>query len=75
MIEKIDYFGEIASHGYRWIDYKYFSEAQEKEHLEKAKPSFTKSRLNEHFTDDELIDLMNKLSLYLSKARLVFDLV
>jgi len=33
-----------------------------REHLEKAKPSFTKSRLKEHFTDDELIDLMNKLS-------------
>jgi hypothetical protein len=33
-----------------------------REHLEKAKPSFTKNRLNKHFTDDELIDLMNKLS-------------
>jgi putative urate catabolism protein len=27
---------EIASHGYRWIDYKYFPEAVEREHLEKA---------------------------------------
>jgi putative urate catabolism protein len=27
---------EIASHGYRWIDYKYFSEATEREHLETA---------------------------------------
>lgn len=27
---------EIASHGYRWIDYKYFSEEQEREHLRKA---------------------------------------
>ncbi|PSF38599.1 allantoinase PuuE [Aphanothece hegewaldii CCALA 016] len=27
---------EIASHGYRWIDYKHFSEAAEREHLEKA---------------------------------------
>ncbi|MCG9889854.1 MAG: allantoinase PuuE [Thermosynechococcaceae cyanobacterium MS004] len=27
---------EIASHGYRWIDYKYFSEDQEREHLQKA---------------------------------------
>jgi putative urate catabolism protein len=27
---------EIASHGYRWIDYKYFSEAAEREHLEQA---------------------------------------
>ena len=27
---------EIASHGYRWIDYKYFSEAAEREHLDKA---------------------------------------
>lgn len=27
---------EIASHGYRWIDYKYFTEAAEREHLEKA---------------------------------------
>jgi hypothetical protein len=33
-----------------------------REHLEKAKPSFTRNRLNEHFNDDELIDLMNKLS-------------
>ena len=33
-----------------------------REHLEKAKPSFTRNRLNDHFTDDELIDLMNKLS-------------
>jgi hypothetical protein len=33
-----------------------------REHLEKAKPSFIRSRLDEHFTDDELIDLMNKLS-------------
>ena len=27
---------EIASHGYRWIDYKYFGEASEREHLQKA---------------------------------------
>lgn len=27
---------EIASHGYRWIDYKYFGEDVEREHLEKA---------------------------------------
>jgi putative urate catabolism protein len=27
---------EIASHGYRWIDYKYFGEAEEREHLQKA---------------------------------------
>ncbi|MBY6048609.1 allantoinase PuuE [Vannielia litorea] len=27
---------EIASHGYKWIDYKDFYEAEEKEHLEKA---------------------------------------
>lgn len=27
---------EIASHGYRWIDYQYFSKEQEKEHFEKA---------------------------------------
>ena len=27
---------EIASHGYRWIDYKYFGEDLEKEHLLKA---------------------------------------
>lgn len=27
---------EIATHGYRWIDYKYFSEVAEREHLEKA---------------------------------------
>jgi putative urate catabolism protein len=27
---------EIASHGYRWIDYKYFGEAAEKGHLERA---------------------------------------
>ncbi len=27
---------EIASHGYRWIDYKYFSLDQEREHLQKA---------------------------------------
>jgi putative urate catabolism protein len=27
---------EIASHGYRWIDYKYFPEATEREHLHKA---------------------------------------
>lgn len=27
---------EIASHGLRWIDYKYFGEAQEQEHLQKA---------------------------------------
>jgi putative urate catabolism protein len=27
---------EIASHGYRWIDYKHFSEAAEREHLQKA---------------------------------------
>lgn len=27
---------EIASHGYRWIDYKYFGEDLEREHLQKA---------------------------------------
>lgn len=27
---------EIATHGYRWIDYRYFSETAEREHLEKA---------------------------------------
>ena len=27
---------EIATHGYRWIDYKYFSEEAEREHLQKA---------------------------------------
>jgi putative urate catabolism protein len=27
---------EIASHGYRWIDYKYFGEESEREHLHKA---------------------------------------
>ena len=27
---------EIASHGYRWIDYQYFSKEKEIEHLEKA---------------------------------------
>jgi putative urate catabolism protein len=27
---------EIASHGYRWIDYKYFGEDVEREHLQKA---------------------------------------
>ena len=27
---------EIASHGYRWIDYKYFGEETEKEHMQKA---------------------------------------
>ena len=27
---------EIASHGYRWIDYQYFSESTEREHLHKA---------------------------------------
>ncbi len=27
---------EIASHGYRWIDYRYFGEAEEQEHLQKA---------------------------------------
>lgn len=27
---------EIASHGYRWIDYKYFGEEAEREHLYKA---------------------------------------
>jgi putative urate catabolism protein len=27
---------EIASHGYRWIDYKYFGAAEEREHLQKA---------------------------------------
>ena len=27
---------EIASHGLRWIDYQYFSEAEERAHLEKA---------------------------------------
>jgi len=29
---------EIASHGYRWIDYKYFGEETEREHLQKATP-------------------------------------
>ncbi|MGK7934010.1 MAG: allantoinase PuuE [Microcystaceae cyanobacterium] len=27
---------EIASHGYRWIDYCYFSEAEERKHLQQA---------------------------------------
>ena len=27
---------EICSHGYRWIDYQYFDEAEEKRHLDKA---------------------------------------
>lgn len=27
---------EIATHGYRWIDYKYFSPTAEREHLQKA---------------------------------------
>lgn len=27
---------EIASHGYRWIDYKYFAEQTERDHLQKA---------------------------------------
>ena len=27
---------EIASHGYRWIDYQYFAESVEREHLQKA---------------------------------------
>jgi putative urate catabolism protein len=27
---------EIASHGYRWIDYKYFGVAEEREHLQRA---------------------------------------
>jgi putative urate catabolism protein len=27
---------EIASHGYRWIDYKYFGEDLEREHMQKA---------------------------------------
>lgn len=27
---------EIASHGYRWIEYQYFNEQEEREHLEKA---------------------------------------
>lgn len=27
---------EIASHGYRWIDYKYYSEAVERSHLQQA---------------------------------------
>jgi putative urate catabolism protein len=27
---------EIASHGYRWIDYQYMDEAEEREHLRKA---------------------------------------
>jgi len=27
---------EIASHGYRWIDYKFFGEAEEREHLQRA---------------------------------------
>ena len=33
---------EIASHGYRWIEYQYFSRAEEKEHLEKAIEIHTK---------------------------------
>lgn len=33
---------EIASHGYRWIDYKYFSEAAEREHLQTAIALHTK---------------------------------
>jgi putative urate catabolism protein len=31
---KLDW--EIASHGYRWIEYQYFNKEQEREHLEKA---------------------------------------
>jgi putative urate catabolism protein len=27
---------EIASHGYRWIDYQYIGEAEEREHMQKA---------------------------------------
>ena len=27
---------EIASHGYRWIEYQYFSKTEEREHFEKA---------------------------------------
>lgn len=27
---------EIATHGYRWIDYQYFDESTEREHMEKA---------------------------------------
>lgn len=33
---------EIASHGYRWIDYKYFGEDLEREHLQKAIAIHTK---------------------------------
>jgi putative urate catabolism protein len=33
---------EIASHGYRWIDYKYFGEDVEREHLQKAIAIHTK---------------------------------
>jgi putative urate catabolism protein len=33
---------EIASHGYRWIDYKNFGEALEREHLQKAIAIHTK---------------------------------
>lgn len=33
---------EIASHGYRWIDYKYFGEDTEREHLQKAIAIHTK---------------------------------
>jgi len=33
---------EIASHGYRWIDYQYFGEEAEREHLQKAIAIHTK---------------------------------
>lgn len=33
---------EIASHGYRWIDYKYFGEETEREHMQKAIAIHTK---------------------------------
>lgn len=33
---------EIASHGYRWIDYKYFGEDLEREHLQRAIAIHTK---------------------------------
>jgi len=34
---------EIASHGYRWIDYQYFGEAAEREHMETAIAIHTKA--------------------------------
>ena len=40
---------EIASHGYRWIDYKYFNQEMEREHLEKAIAIHTKITGNHPF--------------------------